>query len=163
MMEDSIGLAFDTNISNILITGDFNLDVNKQVSYRKIRDLCQYFNLEQLITESTNFTETSSSTIDLFLTSNKNNIILSGVGEPFLSQNVRYHSPIYCVFNFDKIKTHVYTRKVYLYDRANYQEYAHDLQETDWNCIKNDDINIYASNLTKKIIDFADKHIPNKK
>ena len=163
MIEDSIGLVFDTNISNILITGDFNLDVNKQVSYRKIRDLCQYFNLEQLITEPTNFTETSSSTIDLFLISNKNDIILSGVGEPFLSKNVRYHSPIYCVFSFDKIKTHVYTRKVYLYDRANYQEFSHDLQETDWKCIKNADINIYASNLTKKIIDFADKHIPNKK
>ena len=106
------------------------------MSYRKIRDLCQYFNLEQLITELTNFTETSSSTIDLFLTSNKNNIILSGVGEPFLSQIVRYHSPIYYVFSFDKIKTHVYTRKDYLYDRANYQEISHDLQETDWKCIK---------------------------
>ena len=67
MIEDSIGLAFDTNISNILITGDFNLDVNKQVSYSKIRDLCPYFNFEQLITIPTNFTETSSSTIDCSL------------------------------------------------------------------------------------------------
>ena len=63
-----------------------------------------------------------------------------------------------------KKKTRVYTQKVYLYDRANYQEFSHDLQETDWNCIKkNADINIYAPNLTKKIIDLADKHIPNKK
>ena len=28
-IEDSIGLAFDTNIKNILITGDFNLDILK--------------------------------------------------------------------------------------------------------------------------------------
>ena len=35
-IEDSTGLAFDTNISNITITGDFNLDVSKQASYRKL-------------------------------------------------------------------------------------------------------------------------------
>ena len=33
-IEDSIGLAFDTNIKNILITGDFNLDISKQISNR---------------------------------------------------------------------------------------------------------------------------------
>ncbi|MCG8113299.1 MAG: endonuclease/exonuclease/phosphatase family protein, partial [Candidatus Thiodiazotropha taylori] len=99
-IEDSIGLAFDTNIDNILITGDFNLDILKQSSNRKITDLCQYFNLEQLITEPTHFTETSSSIIDIFLTANKNNILISGVGEPFLEQNIRYHCPVNCVINF---------------------------------------------------------------
>ena len=34
-IEDSIGLAFDTNVQNILITGDFNLDTQKQVSNKK--------------------------------------------------------------------------------------------------------------------------------
>ena len=34
-IEDSIGLAFETNISNILITGDFNLDIMKVNSSRK--------------------------------------------------------------------------------------------------------------------------------
>ena len=83
-IEDSISLALDTNIQNILLTGDFNFDTLKETSYRKIHDLCRQFNLEQLINEPTHFTENSSSTIDLVLTSNKNNIILSGVGEPFL-------------------------------------------------------------------------------
>ena len=41
--EDSIGLAFDTNIENILLTGAFNFDTLKQNSYRKIYDLCQQF------------------------------------------------------------------------------------------------------------------------
>ena len=56
-IEDSIGLAFETNISNILITGDFNLDFLKDNSSRKVRDLCQRFNLEQIINEPTDFTE----------------------------------------------------------------------------------------------------------
>ena len=80
-------------------------------SYGKIRDLCQYYKLVQIVTEPTNFTETSSSTTDLFFTSNKNNLILSGVPEPFLSQNIRYQSPIYCVLNFDEIKTRVHIHK----------------------------------------------------
>ena len=34
-IEDSVGLAFDTNIKNILITGDFNLDTLKHASNKK--------------------------------------------------------------------------------------------------------------------------------
>ena len=85
-IEDSIGLAFDTNMQNILITGDFNLDTQKQVSNKKIIDICQQFNLTQLITEPTHYTETSSSTIDLLFASDSNDILLSGVGVPFLDQ-----------------------------------------------------------------------------
>ena len=65
--EDSIGLAFDSNIQNILMTGDFNLDILKDNSNRKIRDLCQQFNFEQLINEPAHFTENSSSLIDLII------------------------------------------------------------------------------------------------
>ena len=37
-IEDSIGLAFDTNIANITITGDFKFDVSKPASCRKSND-----------------------------------------------------------------------------------------------------------------------------
>ena len=95
LIEDSIGLAFDTNISNIFITGDFNLDVLKNSSSRKVRDICQHFSLEQHITEPTHHTENSFSTTDLVFTSNKKNILLRGVGDPFLEQNIRYHCPVF--------------------------------------------------------------------
>ena len=89
-IEDSIGLALDTNVHNIFITGD----ISANRSARKIDDICLQYNLNQLITDPTHFTETSNSIIDLFLTSNKNDVLLSGVGEPFLEQNIRYHCPI---------------------------------------------------------------------
>lgn len=142
-IEDSIGLAYDTNIQNIVITGDFNLDILKQTSNKKVSEVCQHFNLEQLITEPTHFTETSFSTIDLFLTSNKKNVLLSGVGEPFLDQNIRYHCPIYCVLNFDKIMTPTYTRHIWLCTRGDYQSLSDDLRETDWHTLKNTNIDIY--------------------
>ena len=152
-IEDSIGLAYDTNAQNILITGDFNLDIAKQSSNKKVSDICQHYNLNQLITAPIHYTETSSSTIDLFLTSNKDNVLLSGVGEPFLDQNVRYHCPIYCVFNLDKTTSPVYKRHIWLYDRGDYQSLSYELSETDWDSLKNRD-----EQLTK----LASKHIPNK-
>ncbi|MCG8046167.1 MAG: reverse transcriptase domain-containing protein [Candidatus Thiodiazotropha endolucinida] len=160
--EDSIGLAFDSNIQNILLTGDFNLDTLKETSYRKIIDLCRQFNLEQLINEPTHFTENSSSVIDLILTSNKNTVILSGVGEPFLEQNIRYHCPTYCVLNFTKPTTPCFKRKIYLFDRGNYQTFSNDLIDTDWNTLKSNDIDTYAENITNRITSLTNKHIPNK-
>ena len=161
-IEDSVSLALDTNIQNILLTGDFNFDTLKETSYRKIHDLCRQFNLEQLINEPTHFTENSSSTIDLILTSNKNNIILSGVGESFLEQNVRYHCPVYCVLNFIKPVSPCFKRKIYLFDRGDYQTFSNDLMDTDWNSLKSDDIDTYAENITDRITFLTNKHIPNK-
>ena len=161
-IEDSISLAFDTNIQHILITGDFNLDILKQPFNKKVLDLCQHFSLDQLINEPAHYTESSSSIIDLFLTSNKNNILLNGVGDPILDQNIRYHCPVYCVLKFDKLTTPIYTRHIWLYDRGDYESFSRDLNDIDWSCIKNNDIDEYANNITECITKLAKKHIPNK-
>ena len=151
-IEDSIGLAFYTNIVNITITGDFNFDVSKPALYRKINDLCQQFNMDQIITKPTHHTENSDSIIDLFLVSNKNRVFLSGVGEPFFDQNIRYHSPTYCVYNFDKVITPSFSRQIYLYHRGDLQSLSHELTETDWSLVKDNDVDTYAQNVTDRIL-----------
>ena len=47
--EKAVGFAYDTNISDILIVGDFDLDMQKPVPGRKVDNLCQQFNLHNLI------------------------------------------------------------------------------------------------------------------
>ena len=126
-IENSIGLAYDANIKEILITGDFNLDLLKENSFRKINDISQYFGLKTLISEPTHFTENSSSLIELFLTSNINNILISGVGEPCLEQNIRYHCPIFRVFKFTETVSSIFTRNIWLYDRGDYQSFSRDV------------------------------------
>lgn len=150
-IEDSIGLPFDSIIQDIIIIGDFNLDTLGENSNGKINDMCQQYNFEQLIKEPTNFTENSSSLIDLIFTTNRNNILVSGVGEPFLEQNIRYHCPVFCVLNFTKPKTPIYRRKIYLYDRGNYEAFSNDLAQTDWQALKSDKIDTYAINVPKII------------
>ena len=63
VIENSIGLANNTNIHAILITGDFNFDILKPNTWSKINNLCPYFGLKQLIKD---YTESFSSAIDLF-------------------------------------------------------------------------------------------------
>ena len=162
-IEDSIGLAFDSNINDVFITGDFNLDTLKNTSNQKSSAICQQFGVTQMIVEPTHFTEHSSSIIDLIFTSNKNSILLSGVGEPFLDQNVRYHCPVYFVLNFHKNVAPAFYRHIMLFDRGDYQSLSRDIRETDWESQKSNDIDIYASNITNRISELADKHIPNKK
>ena len=88
-IEDSIALAVDTGISDIIICGDFNLNMLNQHTSRKIDSVCETYNLTQIITKPTHFTEHSSSLIDLIIVSNKDHVLLSGVGEPFLPQHIR--------------------------------------------------------------------------
>ena len=89
-----------------------------------------------------------------------NNILLSGVGEPFFEQNIRYHCPIYCVLNFNK-KPYLYS-KSFLYNRGNYKAFKKDLHSTDWNSLKHDNVDTYVSNVTDKVLELTNKHMPNK-
>ncbi len=59
-IENSIGLAVDTGIADIVITGDLNLDILKQSSYNKIHSIEQQYNISQIIRQPTLFTESSS-------------------------------------------------------------------------------------------------------
>ena len=54
-IENSIGLAVDTGIPDIVILGDFNLNILNLQSKKKISDICQQYNLTQLIDEPTNY------------------------------------------------------------------------------------------------------------
>ena len=102
-IEDSIHLAVDTGISYIITTGDFNYNMLKVQTARKHYDFCEEFSLTQMINDPTHFTESSSSLIDILLVSNKHSVILSDVGDPFLSQEMRYPAS-FRVFKVSKPK-----------------------------------------------------------
>ena len=54
-METSIGHAFDTSINDVIVVADFNLDMQKLTSSRKIENLCQMYNLSNKFSEPTHF------------------------------------------------------------------------------------------------------------
>lgn len=161
-IEDSIHLAIDSGITDVIVTGDFNFNMLNTQTARKINTFCEQFSLFQSIAEPTHFTENSSSLIDLLLTSNRDTLILSGVGDPFLNQEQRYHCPIYGVFNFRKPKLRSYKRRIWKYDDGDYDLLRHKVSSTDWNACHNDDINVYATNLIDTLQSIVETCVPNK-
>lgn len=119
-IENSLALAVDTGITDILITGDFNFNILNPQTARKIESFCTIFSLYQSIKQPTHFTENSSSLIDIVLVSNKDNLIITGVGEPFLNQEIRYHCPVFGILKFTKPRQKTFTRHIWSYDNANY-------------------------------------------
>ena len=97
-IENSIGLAIDTGISDIIFQGDFNLDLRESATARKVDNICLQYDLHQMINDPTHFTETSSSLTDIMLVSNPANILVSGVGDPFL--NLEYTISLSCFWSF---------------------------------------------------------------
>ena len=80
----------------------------------KVKDLLQQFNLIQLITDVTHFTEASASLIDLMIVRNMNNILARGVADPFVPDLIRYHCPVFILLKFIRPKFKTYKRKLVL-------------------------------------------------
>ena len=161
-IESSIGLAVDTGITDIVITGDFNLNMINPQSEKKVLDICKQYNLHQLINEPTHFTETSSTIIYFTLVSNVQSIEIFGVGEPFLMQDIRYHCPIYSIFTLKKPVTKLFKRKIWLYEKGNYDELRTKISEFDWNNGRNEDTYQYALNFSSKLLEISSDCIPTK-
>ena len=161
-IEDSIALAIDTDILDVIITGDFNFNYLNSQARRKIDILCVQFSLHQSITEPTHYTEKSCYLIDIILVTNKNNLMFSGVGDPFLNQNIRYHCPVFGILKFTKPKTKTFTRHIYSYNNGNCDLMREKASVFDWNTLRDDDIDVYASNIESKIISLSRECIPNK-
>ena len=161
-IETSLNLAVDTGYNDIIVTGDFNFNMLSPSPARKISSLCTELAFHQLVDEPTHYTETSSSVIDLILVHNPNNIVSSGVGDPFLEQTVRYHCPVFGLIKFTKPKIKSYRRQIWNYDQGDYQLLRTKALETDWNSLRDNNLDTYAANISNHILLIAKECIPNK-
>ena len=114
LISESVDRAISTNINDVIITGDFNYNILSNES-NKINDLLQLYNLKRLINEETHFTEHSASLIDLIMTSNSNSVLFSGVIDPFIPDQIRYHCPIILLLKFTRPSLRSYSRKTWNY------------------------------------------------
>ena len=129
LISESVDRAHNTNIPDIIITGDFNINMNS--NNNKIMELIKQYNLKQLINEPTNFTENSASLIDLILVRNKSNILTSGVIDCFLPNQTRYPCPVLALLKFVRPSIKTFKRKVWNYHQAGFDRYRILLPESD--------------------------------
>ena len=162
-IEQSIEQAFDTKIKIIIITGDFNENQFTR-GETKLMNITNNYDLHQLITEPTSITENSSTLIDLLLTNNPLNILYSAVCEPFLDVNIRYHRPIIALLNVTKPKSPLIHRKIWLYDRGDFDSFRNKIKNTQWDNIlnANNTMEEITGDITDKILEMASEFIPNR-
>ena len=163
LIKESVDRAYNTNIVDIIIAGDFNFDMALN-SDNKITELVNEFHLSQLITESTHFTEHSASTIDLVLVRNTANILQSHVTDPFIPDQVRYHCLIVVYLKFTRPSTISFKRKIWNYKLADYDKYRRLISE--FNLVEHlqtdNDIDSNVQCISTAILSAADKAISNK-
>lgn len=161
-IEDSIHLAVDTGIEDIVVTGDFNRNMLCPKASQKIISLCTNFGMSQCVDSPTHFTENSCSLIDLMLISNPRNLLYCKVVDPCLSQNIRYHCPIVAFLKFTKPRVASLKRHIYLYDQGDYDSLRSAVADTDWDSCYHNEIDTYAINFTNQLLDLIRQYIPNK-
>ena len=74
--------------------------------------------------------------VDIIFVSNKDNLMFSGVGDPFLNQEMRYHCPVFGIFKNDKPKKKAFTRHIYSYDKGNFNLLCEKASSFDWNSLQ---------------------------
>jgi hypothetical protein len=121
------------------------------------------FSLHQLITEPTYVTEHSLSLLDLILVSNPFSVLFTDVDAPLLEQ-VRYHLPVIGLLHHSSKPSTSYKRKIYLYDKGDFDSYRKQLTDVDWETMfGHDDIDTIVDFKTHTILKhIADNIIPNR-
>ena len=111
----------DTKLENILITGDFNENLNCTQN-PKIIDIISDLGMTQIIRDPTHFTENSQTLLDLITVNNVESIDFSGVGDNKLPSNICYHCPINCALKLPTSCTKTFTRRVWLFSSNNFDD-----------------------------------------
>ena len=93
---------------------------------------------------------------------NKDYSILSGVGDSFLNQQIRYHCPIDGSFKFSKPKNKSFQRHIWDYAKENYNPLRNNALLEDWNSLYDPDIDIYSDKINNAILSIANEAIPNR-
>ncbi|MEW8545280.1 MAG: reverse transcriptase family protein, partial [Candidatus Thiodiazotropha sp.] len=163
LLSESIDRAINTNIVDIIITGDFNYNMLSNENNKMI-DLMNQYSLKLIIKEATHFTENSSSLIDLILVRNNANVLTSGVGDPFIPDQIRYHCPILVLLKFLRPPNKTFKRKIWNYPQADFNKYRNLLSQLDFenHIVTNTNIDDNVKFITESIADAGEQSIPNK-
>lgn len=164
LIEHSLDQAVDTGVENIVILGDFNENYLVDTNTR-MKNIIARYDMVQYIDEPTHFTELSSSCLDLVIANNRNVIDLVHGGQSFLDANTRFHCPTYGIIKIEKPSQTCFKRRIWLYERGDFDSYRNILSNVDWESFiinANNDVDFLVNSLTDLILKTATETIPNK-
>lgn len=160
-LRSSIYTAFDIS-PNVIITGDFNVDLLTVQPNHVFLEIISSFSLSNVILEPTRICQTRSSLLDPILLSDSLSCIDSSVIN--IDRTVSDHEGcIVCVKLPCSFKS-AYNRKVWLYKRADFERFNDLISQYDWegtflNC---ESVDSACETFSNVFIEFAEICIPSK-
>lgn len=147
------------NKRNIVICGDYNIDLLKVDSHMQNSDFLEtlYKNgLYPLITKPSRITTTSATLIDNIFTNVLENQITSGL----VINDTSDHLPIFAIFYYKLPKKTVY-HQIYKRKRsADHIKFRNDLIKQEWKEVYTDDVNNAYNSFLKCYLTLYNKHCP---
>ena len=146
---------------NIIVAADLNCDMLKPRSLEAValQDLCDSVNLTQLMKELTRVTETSSTLIEVIMTSSIALVERSGV----LKSHISDHYLVYALLKLKISKPPPSYVKVRSYKNYDSQCFVSDLERVPWNeVVLVDDASDMVDRFNKRFLEVLDGHAPVK-
>ena len=154
--ENVIEKASEENL-DIIITGDLNYDILKANINNPLSRILNKFNMQNVITQPTRVTNTSSRCIDLIITNHHAIIADTNVLPPFHSD----HCTVTAEITFKTYKTQAYKKTIWKYEQANLHSIQTKMDCFDWSFISNDDnMNLINEKFNDILISTAEEFIP---
>jgi len=143
--------------NEMIIVGDFNLDISKPPNSKKINNFAKNSNLNQLIHDYTRINDKTKTIIDLAFVSRPETIIRSGVHSLGLSD----HNLIYVVRKCKQIKLPPKITKSRSFKHFNEIDFLETLNSNNWNEVLNiSDVNNAWSHWSNMFNSACNKHAP---
>ena len=148
----------ENNSTDIIIVGDCNNNLlDNKGSFNR---LLQGLNMAQLVYAPTHHTATSDKAIDFVATTAPDYIREVTVTPPALST----HSGILVCLDIKIPTQEMFRRKVYLYEKADWEGLQEAIKQKDWEPLIGEDqpIDKAADNLTDELTSLIHKHVPHR-
>ena len=157
--QTQLDLAKQESVNNILITGDLNSDPHSN-SGTYLFSFANQNHLTVHVDEPTRITEHTATILDQIL-SNMPYFVEDVTVLPPLTDND--HCTVSCKVLFKSVKKSSYNRRVWLYNRADFEGFRETLSNFDWNqCFLSESIHEICDNWTSTFLNIAMQFIPNK-
>ena len=97
------------------------------------------------------------------MTRTSNSVLFSGVLDPFISDQIRYHCPVILLLKFTWPSVRSYTRKIWNYSRTDFDKYRELTTEFHLeNAVEQSDVENGVQIVQAAIFEAAEKSTPNK-
>ena len=150
----SLEKAYDIS-HNLLILGDLNEDLLNN-NYHNLKDILYLNSLKNVIEVPTR----GNAILDPIIVQTDFNFLDSGILS--VPSQISDHNATFIVLPFSYSIEHTFERKIWLYDKANFESLNNKIELFDWNKLLNCTMNEACELFTNTFINFVKECIPSK-